>query len=365
VAGAGVDDPAAVLRLAEGFGWPVLADPRSGCRRPHPHVVAHADALLRSQSVADRLRPELVLRLGEPPASKVVGQWLVASGAELVVLSADGAVLDPDRQAATILPVPVSALADAVLGGAVLGGAVLAPDRESAEVADPVGWVAGWRAADDAAAGALERWLGGTAEATEIGTARGLALATGDADTLVVSSSMPVRDVEWYAPARQGLRVLANRGANGIDGVVSTATGVALRSGVTWLLIGDLALLHDGGGLLGLAHRSLRLRIVVVDNDGGGIFSFLPQSAALPVERFERFYGTPQPVDVVRLLAVHGIEAQVACTGREVEDGLRRLARSAATVAALVVRSDRSRNVEDHDAVHAAMTAAAEAALDR
>ena len=122
---------------------------------------------------------------------------------------------------------------------------------------------------------------------------------------------MPIRDVERYAVPRAEVRVLANRGANGIDGVVSTAVGVALGSGrPAALLIGDVAFLHDSNGLLGAAGRDVDLLCVVVDNDGGGIFSFLPQAAALAPERFETLFGTPHGLDLVALAAAYGVAAR-------------------------------------------------------
>ena len=143
-------------------------------------------------------------------------------------------------------------------------------------------WPARWRRAEERAQEAIGKVLAGYGP-TEPGVARALVEALPDGATLVSSSSMPVRDVEWYAAPRDGLRHVANRGANGIDGVVSTAVGVALGSAApTALLIGDIALLHDTNGLLGLRERAADLTIVVVDNDGGGIFSFLPQATAVP-----------------------------------------------------------------------------------
>ncbi len=167
-----------------------------------------------------------------------------------------------------------------------------------------------------------------------------------DGSALVLSSSMPVRDVEWFAAPRSGVDVHANRGANGIDGVVSTAVGVALGSGrPTVLLIGDVALLHDTNGLLGAAGRDLDLTIVVVDNDGGGIFSFLPQATALAPETFERLFGTPHGVDLVALAAVHGVP-EVAAVG----DGT--------GVRIMRVRTERSANVTAHDTVNRAVVEA-------
>jgi len=210
--------------------------------------------------------------------------------------------------------------------------------------------VEAWRAADDAASGAVGDWLADRGPATEPGVARAVAAAAGDDDVLVVSSSMPVRDLEWYAAAREGLRVVANRGANGIDGVVSTAVGLALGTGrPTALLIGDVALLHDSNGLLGAARRAVDLTIVAVDNDGGGIFSFLPQAAALDPSRFEQLFGTPHGVDLAALAAVHGI-----VTGDDLEAALA----AGPGVRMVLARTDRAANVAVHDALNRAIAAA-------
>jgi 2-succinyl-5-enolpyruvyl-6-hydroxy-3-cyclohexene-1-carboxylate synthase len=174
---------------------------------------------------------------------------------------------------------------------------------------------------------------------------------------------MPVRDVERYAGPRTGLAVAANRGANGIDGVVSTALGVALGSGApTALLIGDLAFLHDSNGLLGAAGRAADLTIVVVDNDGGGIFSFLPQARALPGERFETLFGTPHGLDLVALAAGYGVDARRLDPGEDVGGALgEAVAKGGLRV--LVVATDRAANVEAHRRVDEAVAAAVEAAL--
>jgi 2-succinyl-5-enolpyruvyl-6-hydroxy-3-cyclohexene-1-carboxylate synthase len=169
---------------------------------------------------------------------------------------------------------------------------------------------------------------------------------------------MPVRDVEWYAAPRDGLRVLANRGANGIDGVVSTAVGVALATGeAVTVLVGDVAFLHDTNALLGLADRGVDLTIVVVDNRGGGIFSFLPQAAELDAATFERLFGTPHDVDLATLAAAHGIP-----TLRVHEpDGLVSaldIAAAASGTHVVLAPTDRAANVGVHDAVHAAVAAA-------
>jgi 2-succinyl-5-enolpyruvyl-6-hydroxy-3-cyclohexene-1-carboxylate synthase len=165
--------------------------------------------------------------------------------------------------------------------------------------------------------------------------------------------------------------VLANRGANGIDGVVSTAVGVALAArggrstpggvataaGPTALLIGDVAFLHDTNGLLGAVRRGIDLTIVVVDNDGGGIFSFLPQAEALDPVPFELLYGTPHGVDLAGLAAAHGVGTRVLDRQADVAAAV---AESAALggVNLLLVRTDRAANVAVHDELHAACAAA-------
>jgi len=205
------------------------------------------------------------------------------------------------------------------------------------------------------------------AEPTEPAVARDVVRALPDAASLVVSSSMPIRDVEWFAAPRTGLRVLANRGANGIDGVVSTAVGVALaargwpagpdRPGPTALLIGDVALLHDTNGLLGASRRGIDLTIVVIDNDGGGIFSFLPQAAALDPAPFEQLYGTPHGVDLAGLAAAHGVSTRVIDRQADLAPAV---AASAALggVHVILVRTDRAANVAVHDELHDAVAAA-------
>jgi 2-succinyl-5-enolpyruvyl-6-hydroxy-3-cyclohexene-1-carboxylate synthase len=175
---------------------------------------------------------------------------------------------------------------------------------------------------------------------------------------LVVASSMPVRDLEWYAPRRTDITVHANRGANGIDGVVSTAIGVAAAGVPTVALVGDLAYLHDSSALIALARRGLDLTIVVIDNDGGGIFSFLGQAEALDTERFEQLFGTPHGTDCAALARAHGLETVEAATPVALS---RALARVKGTTV-IVVRSDRAANVALHralnDAVRRALTPA-------
>jgi 2-succinyl-5-enolpyruvyl-6-hydroxy-3-cyclohexene-1-carboxylate synthase len=285
-----------------------------------------------------------VLRLGYPPASKVLAQWVVASGARQVQVHGNDRWIDPDHASAHVVADP-----------AVLCRA-LAPLVQGASGTP---WLARWRHADERAQAALSAACAGDQAASEPAVARALGAALPDGAALVVSSSMPVRDLEWYLAPRHGLTVHANRGANGIDGVVSTAVGVALARGSaqpTALLIGDLAFLHDANGLLALRGRDVDLTIVVVDNRGGAIFSFLPQRTLLDVERFEQLFGTPTGTDPVAVAAAHGLPVTEVASAPELHDAVACGAGSGARV--LVVRSDRDANVAAHDALHRAVAAA-------
>jgi 2-succinyl-5-enolpyruvyl-6-hydroxy-3-cyclohexene-1-carboxylate synthase len=342
VAGRGAGDPAAVAAFATAVQWPILAEPRSGLRSS-PLAVLTADDLLRHPRFARDHTPEVVLHLGEPWASRIVNEWLAGAGARHVHVSAGVRPLDPNLVVDHWLAGPV----DVILAGlgARLAGALGTP------------WLARWQHAEARARAALATVLDEPAALSEPGVARAF-VATLDAipgARLVVSSSMPIRDVEWYT-GPGGLEVLSNRGANGIDGVVATAIGAALgtdSAGPTGVLVGDVAFLHDASSLTGLARRGLDLRIVVTDNDGGGIFSFLPQATSVPSERFEQLYGTPHGTDLVALAHAHGLVAAEASTFAELREAI---GRSGPSVT--VVRSDRRANVAVHDAIHRAVQAA-------
>ena len=166
--------------------------------------------------------------------------------------------------------------------------------------------------------------------------------------------------MEWFGGRHPGVRVLANRGTNGIDGVVSTAVGAALASrgtgAPTAVLVGDVAFLHDANALLGLLERHVDLTIVVVDNDGGGIFSFLPQAEALPGERFEQLFGTPHGVDLALVAAAHGLVTIEPAAAADLATALG--AALAGGVQLVRVRTDRAANVAVHQELHAAVAAA-------
>src|SRR5581483_5840399 len=194
----------------------------------------------------------------------------------------------------TVTGLRVHAPARALLDGMTVGEVIPAPPA----------WLASWRAADDAARDALKQALGD--ELSEPRVAQGLGEWLDPKTTLYVASSMPIRDVELYLPAREdGPRVLSNRGANGIDGTVSAAFGAAAAGeGPVVLLIGDVALAHDVGGLMAARRLRLPLTIVLLNNDGGGIFHFLP--VAGEADAFEEHVATPHGLDFAHAAALYG-----------------------------------------------------------
>ena len=251
-----------VETLSATTGWPVLADPLSGCRRLATAITAF-DAMLRVEEFAAAHRPDVVVRVGRPAASKVLATWVAASAPTILQVGGPG-VIDPDHLVA--IDLPASSLA------ALPGLAVRAPGGGD--------WMSSWTERSAQAEQAIAKALAAETQLSEPGVARAVADNLPDGARLVVASSMPVRDLEWFGgPAAIAH---ANRGANGIDGVLSTALGVAIGGTTTVALVGDIAFLHDSGALTALARRGTDLRIVVVDNDGGGIFSFLPQAVGVP-----------------------------------------------------------------------------------
>jgi 2-succinyl-5-enolpyruvyl-6-hydroxy-3-cyclohexene-1-carboxylate synthase len=289
VAGAGAPSAGALQQL----GWPVLADPRSGARVPHALTIGAVDTLLRVPAFAERNRPDVVVHVGEPWASRVLNEWLASSDAQHIVVDPYGAWPDPQRVATRVVRGPVALAAE-----------------------DPPapGWIETWTTAEAAAQDAIAQTLAQPAHAPSASSVlRGLLASAADDETLFVASSMPIRDLEWFGAPRFGARVLSNRGANGIDGLVSTAAGIAWASDshpVTAVL-GDLAFLHDVGGLRAAVGLD-NLDFVVIDNDGGAIFDFLPQAAQLDAEVFQKLFTTPHGLDLNAVAAsVPGVRVAV------------------------------------------------------
>jgi 2-succinyl-5-enolpyruvyl-6-hydroxy-3-cyclohexene-1-carboxylate synthase len=323
VAGAGSPEPEELSAYAEVHGIPVLADPLSGARRGGA-AITHYDLLLRDPDFAAGHRPDFIFRIGDLPTSKPLRAWL-ASLADIPQIASDpdGSWHDPNGVVAIRLR-----------------GRLPQPSELDVEQ----GWLDSWRAADKTASSAIDRELG--KELSEPLVARLLGQWLPPAAILFVASSMPIRDVESFLPAREdGPRVLSNRGANGIDGTVSSAFGAAAAgAGPVVLLIGDVALAHDLGGLLAARRHGLALTIVLLNNDGGGIFHFLPVSSQ--TDAFEEHVATPHGLDFAHAAALYGCgyerAADPECLRRAVEDSL------AGGTSIIEVRTDREQNLALH-----------------
>lgn len=336
-------DRAAIMALAATLGWPVLADHLSGVRDGSDEIIERADSFLRVPEIAGRLRPELVLHIGASVASRVVNEWMAGTGAGHIGVDRWGQIPDP----AGVIDQRVTAdVADLCGEIARLAGPAVDPQ-----------WRASWQHAERVTRASHDATLQSWSQVTEPNVLRAALAAVPDGGHLFVSSSMPVRDLEWFAPGRRGVQVLANRGANGIDGVVSTAVGVALAGGPVVCVTGDVAFVHDAGALTGLARRGVDLAIVVIDNDGGGIFSFLPSARALPADVFEELFTTPPNVDLLTLCAAHSVPAIGVATHAGLESALVGW-RERPGPLVIVASSDRVENVAIHDELNAAVAAA-------
>ena len=281
VVGEGAGGSDVFAQLAARLGWPLLAEGLSGARRPPSISTFHY--LL--QGSAGALRPDFALCFGKTGLSPNLSRLLSDPEITQVVVGAPGRWADPDRAVFQMVAGAPSAVAEAAL-------------EESSDSASDRGWLDAWQGADQTCREIVDRILDQEETPTEPRTARDLAAMS--LDMLVVGSSMPVRDVDWFAQSTPGT-VLGNRGASGIDGLVSTTLGAAWRQpGRVVCLAGDLAVLHDSNGFLVDERPSCVL--VVINNDGGGIFNFLPQ-ARYP--RFERLFGTPHGRDFEALATFH------------------------------------------------------------
>ncbi|MGH2754036.1 MAG: 2-succinyl-5-enolpyruvyl-6-hydroxy-3-cyclohexene-1-carboxylic-acid synthase [Actinomycetota bacterium] len=325
VAGAGSFANVPAHPLAALLGWPLLADPLSNLRTADD-VISTYDALLRHEPFVGDHRPDVVLRIGALGISKAL-QAFVGGCTDQVLVDSDGAWLDPDRSTSRIIAAEPRALFEDLIERA--------PDPA------PGAWLDAWRRADSIARRALDGWLDAHGP-TEPRIARDVVAGVPDGSSLLVGASMPFRDVEWFARPRTGIRFYGNRGVNGIDGFPSTALGVALATREpTYALCGDLSLLHDHTGFMTAARANVDLTFVVVNNDGGGIFSFLPQ-ASLP-EHFEKLFGTPQGIDFGDLAALHGCNFILAATPDDLENALKPNG-----VTLVELRTDRADNVRIH-----------------
>lgn len=346
------DDPMladGVVRLAAALGYPVLADPLSGLRcgdHDRALVLDCYDAFLRDGTFVEHFAPEVVLRFGAMPTSKPLLLYLQRHrGCRQIVVDGDGGWNEPTLLASDVIHSDGRLLCDALAASL------------HQHVSEDLSWANSWQAADHAARTAIMAHFETLDELFEGKVFAELAALLPDGALLYAGNSMPVRDLDtfFFGDKRQ-IRLLANRGANGIDGVVSSALGASATGvGPTVLAIGDLSFYHDSNGLLAAKQHGLNATIVLLNNDGGGIFSFLPQSSEQ--EHFEQLFGTPHGLDFRPLAEMYGAryervtnwEAFRAAITRGIEsDGLN----------IVEVRTERRRNVTLHREIWQIVSAA-------
>lgn len=331
-----------LTHLARVAGFPILAEPTSQLRcGPHDrsYVVTSYDLLLRDERFRETASPDLVLRFGEMPTSKPLRSWLAESGADQIVVDPLGDWNEPTRRAAALLRADPTELASG-------WAARLGEDRPA-----PAMWLGAERSAREA----IETELGDSDALTEPGLQLSLGVAYGDGELVYTASSMPIRDQEAFLPSTASDVVfLCNRGTNGIDGLISAGIGAAHATGKpTTIVTGDLGLLHDIGSLAALRDVSTPVRIVVIDNDGGGIFHFLPQEKALDSDEFEALLGTPRGVNVAKAAALFDLPHRKLESLDELSEAL------AAGTGLIEVKTDRKANT----ALHQQLTKRVQAAL--
>lgn len=334
-----------LARVADALGAPVLADPQT--RVLGENVIRHADLLVGAHGedgaefVLDRLRPDVVVRLGPLPTSKPLFMWMERSGVDQILVS-DARLADPLRSASMSVECDPTAF---------LASQVVPPDA----AAD--GYLEHWRALDRIAGDAMREAIAGRDWPSEPATAHIVGSTVPSGSILWAASSRPIRDLDAFSATRDDIRILANRGVNGIDGTISSAVGAALGGTHVTLLIGDLAVLHDATALSEAVALEVPLRIIAVNNDGGGIFSFLPQaqSAIVDHETFERHWGTPHGLslsDIARAMRMKVRTVESAADLGTV------VAENPSGPELIEVATDRARLLEDHRAVRHAVAAA-------
>jgi 2-succinyl-5-enolpyruvyl-6-hydroxy-3-cyclohexene-1-carboxylate synthase len=347
VCGDGAAAPAALLRLAAEAGWPVLAEPSSGARTG-PGALAAYPYLLESAEFVARHRPEVIVSAGRPGLSRAQLGYLKTAapgGApprHIVIAQGPGHWADPARTATDV---------------AAAVRLVRAPATPATG-----GWLASWLTADEAARAAASAILDADDDPSEPRLARDLAAGLPDGALLWAASSLPIRDLDQQMAPRAGVMVLASRGASGIDGLISSASGAALAhqrsgGGPAVALLGDLAFLHDAPGLFaGPEEPRPDLLLVVVNNDGGGIFSLLEQ-AAFPAP-FERVFGTPHGGALGQAAAAAGIPAVTLERASDLAGVLKGEGLPATGIRMVEVRTSRATGTALRARLRAACTAA-------
>ncbi len=339
------DFPAAVTDLAQTLDWPILADVLSQVRTGPQHgdrVIENFDAFLRHRPTAESLEPEVILRFGATPISKPLSQYLEANTqSRQIIIAEDDTWLDPQQAATDFLYADPAefclSLGDALLAAPISDN----PARQE--------WRGAWLEARQLTRQALDQSLAQSDRMSESTAISRLAGLLPENAVVFAGNSMPVRDLDSFFPrSNVPFRFMANRGVSGIDGVISSALGAAAASQKPLvLIIGDISLYHDSNGLLAAQRYGDRLNatIILINNDGGGIFSFLPQVEQ--PEHFEELFGTPHGLEFGHLAAMYGLAHEITSSAPAFDAAV---AKSLASpgVSLVEIRTERDTNRQGH-----------------
>ncbi|WP_299493664.1 2-succinyl-5-enolpyruvyl-6-hydroxy-3-cyclohexene-1-carboxylic-acid synthase [Acaryochloris sp. IP29b_bin.137] len=293
----------AVAQIAHRLGWPVLAEGLSPLRNwadRNANLISTYDLLLRHQALATQLQPQQVICLGELPTSKVLRTWLTQAQPQTWVVAPSDHNVDPLHGLSIPIRIPVECLS------AIIQAEALQPDSEKIDNQQLTEYTNSWLRADQSLRTRINTLMQAQTVLTESKIAWLLSRVLPSRTPLFIANSMPVRDIEsFWQPGSLHIQPYFNRGANGIDGTLSTALGMCHRQQSSVLLTGDLALLHDTNGFLLRNQWQGHLTIILNNNDGGGIFQMLPIAAFEPL--FEQYFRTPQQIQFEQLAATYNI----------------------------------------------------------
>lgn len=326
----------AVVELAEKLGYPILADPLSGLRSGdfHSHLIIDSyDAFLRNEKIKQGASFDVVIRFGAMPVSKALTQFIGKHAATVhCVVDSGGGWREPIGVATHMLASDESAFCRAI-------SVCLNEQRDTSS------WLNNWIQINQEAK-AVMKSVEEQEELDEGKLFHQVLQQLPDNSTLFVGNSMPIRDLDsFFFTDKRKIRLLANRGANGIDGLVSSALGAAAVTSPLYLIIGDLSLFHDLNGLLAAKLNDINMTVIVINNNGGGIFSYLPQASEK--KHFELLFGTPADLDFSHAAKLYGADYERVTDLASLDESMTR-ARKAEGLFLIEAVTDRAKNVIAH-----------------
>ena len=318
----------AIANLCQTLQWPVLAEGLSPVRNYanlNPYLISTYDLILRNQQLAKELTPEIVIQIGEMPTSKELRNWLIITNPQRWLIDKCDQNLDPIHGKTTHLRISITEL-----------------ENLKFKNLEENKYLQKWCKVEKQVRKNIDDYFTNLNELIESKVPWLISQILQPETPIFIANSMPVRDVEFFwKPNNLRIKPYFNRGANGIDGTLSTALGIAHHQQSSVMLTGDLSLLHDTNGFLISNKFSGHLTIILINNNGGGIFEMLPISQFNPP--FEEFFATPQNIDFSQLCATYNVEYHLISAWEELQNYLKQLPKTGIRV--LEVRTNRKRDV--------------------